>query len=148
MIFLDTSAVLALADTIDDHHAEAVAALAGLVSEGRTVLTHNYVLVESGALLQNRIGLASALAFQSDAERFTIHWVSPADHAAAVSLMAERNRRGLSLVDCMNFIVMRQYAVKTALAFDSDFEAEGFDMAAQVYSQRESGRGPDTGAVK
>ena len=84
MIFLDTSAVLALADTRDDHHAESVASLARITSEGHGLLTHNYVLVESAALLQSRIGLGNALAFLADAEQLTIHWVTPADHAEAV----------------------------------------------------------------
>ena len=44
MIFLDTSAVLALADLRDEHHAEAVAALESLMSAGNTLLSHNYVL--------------------------------------------------------------------------------------------------------
>ena len=76
MIFLDTSAVLALADLRDEHHAEAVAALESLMSAGNTLLSHNYVLVESAALLQSRLGLDSALAFLSDAENFTVHWVT------------------------------------------------------------------------
>ena len=129
MIFVDTSAVLALADTRDSHHHEAVASLESMMSEGHALLTHNYVLVESAALLQNRLGLDSSLAFLSDAERFTVHWVSPSDHAEAVEMLKDRNRRGLSLVDCMSFGVMRQYAVRIALAYDADFEAEGFETA-------------------
>ena len=43
MIFLDTSAVLALADTRDSHHDEAVTSLASIVAEGQALLTHNYV---------------------------------------------------------------------------------------------------------
>ena len=78
------------------------------------------------------------MTFLSDAERFTIHWVSPADHAEAVKLLQNRNQRGLSLVDCMNYVVMRLYAVNTALVFDADFEADGFEMADTV-------RGPGTG---
>ena len=128
MIFLDTSAVLALADTADQHHAEAVSAMARLMTERDALLTHNYVLVESAALLQNRIGLRSALAFLEDAEKLTVHWVTPGDHAEAVGLLTSRERRGLSLVDCMSFIVMRKYGAATALAYDADFEAEGFEV--------------------
>ena len=129
MIFLDTSAVFALADVRDEHHTGAVAALESLTSAGNTLLTHNYVLVESAALLQSRIGLDSALAFLSDTEYFTVHWVTTTDHTEAIGLLAERNRRGLSLVDCMSFVVMRKYGVGTALAYDSDFQAEGFETA-------------------
>ena len=129
MIFLDTSAILALADVRDQNHTGAVAALESLTSDGNTLLTHNYVLVESAALLQSRIGLESALAFLSDAEHFTVHWVTPTDHAEAITLLTERNRRGLSMVDCMSFVVMRKYGVRTALAYDADFQAEGFETA-------------------
>ena len=128
MIFLDTSAVIALADSADDNHMGAVAALAKVTAQGHGVLTHNYILVESAALLRSRIGLRSALAFLSDAEKFTIHWVTPRDHADAVTLLAERNRRRLSLVDCMSFTVMRKYGVSAALAYAPDFEAEGFEV--------------------
>lgn len=128
MIFLDTSAVLALADTRDDHHAESVVSLARITSEGHGLLTHNYVLVESAALLQSRIGLGNALAFLADAEQLTIHWVTPTDHAEAVALLTVRNRRRLSLVDCMSFVVMKRYGARAALAYDSDFEAEGFEI--------------------
>ena len=129
MIFLDTSAILALADVRDQNHTGAVVALESLTLDGNTLLTHNYVLVESAALLQSRIGLESALAFLSDAEHFTVHWVTPTDHAEAMTLLTERNRRGLSMVDCMSFVVMRKYGVRTALAYDADFQAEGFETA-------------------
>ena len=128
MIFLDTSAVMALADTEDEHHARAVAAMGRLASEGHALLTHNYVLIESAAVLQRRLGLDSALAFLSDVDRLTVHWITPGDHAEAVDLLTERNRRKLSLVDCMSFIVMRKYGVAAALAYDADFEAEGFEV--------------------
>ena len=128
MIFLDTSAVIALADSADENHTEAVVALAKVAAQGHGVLTHNYILVESAALLQSRIGLPSALAFLSDAEKFTIHWITPRDHADAVTLLAEQNRRRLSLVDCMSFTVMTNYGVSAALAYDADFEAEGFEV--------------------
>ena len=54
--------------------------------------------------------------------------VTPGDHDEAVGLLEERNKRGLSLVDCMSFAVMRKYRVTAALADDADFEAEGFEV--------------------
>ena len=126
MIFFDTSAALALADVEDDNHAQAVLALRRLIVEGHGLLTHNYVLVESAAVMQRRLGLKSALAFLSDSRNLTVHWVTPEDHSDAVALLSERDRRGLSLVDCMSFIVMKMYRSSTALAYDADFRLEGF----------------------
>ena len=127
MIFFDTSAALALADADDDHHNEAVRAMTRLMAEGHALLTHNYILVESAAVLQRRLGLKSALAFLSDSRNFTVHWVTPRDHAEAAGLLSRRDRRKLSLVDCMSFVVMKKYGATLALAYDSDFQAEGFD---------------------
>ena len=97
-------------------------------SEGLPLLTHNYVLVESAAVLQRRLGLTSALSFLAESRTFTVHWITPEDHAEAVDLLERRGRRNLSLVDCMSFVVMKQYGITTALAYDSDFQAEGFDV--------------------
>ena len=99
-----------------------------LLASGQPLLTHNYVLIETVAHLQRRLGMPSARAFLSDARNFTVHWVTPGDHAEAAALFEQRNQRGLSLVDCMSFVVMRKYRSAAALAYDADFQAEGFDL--------------------
>ena len=99
-----------------------------ITSEGLPLLTHNYVLVESAAVLQRRLGLRSALSFLAESKTFLVHWITQEDHMEAVDLLTERSRRNLSLVDCMSFIVMKQHSVTTALVYDSDFQAEGFGM--------------------
>lgn len=126
MIFLDTSAIYALADRGDPNHGEALIAFRRLLEDGEDVLLHNYILVESAALLQRRLGLDSALRFLQDSRGFQIHWVSSVDHEEASRLLDERGKRDLSLVDCASFIIMRHYQVNRVLAFDVDFEREGF----------------------
>ena len=37
------------------------------------------------------------------------------------------NRRQLRLVDCVSFLGMRQLNLKTAFAFDRDFNEQGFE---------------------
>ncbi len=126
MIFLDTSAIYALADLSDPNHGKSREAFRRLLGEGEDVLTHSYVLVEATALLQHRLGLASAIKFLEDSDGFHVHWVSSQDHQEAVGILKDRGSRGLSLVDCTSFIIMRHYQVNSALAFDADFEQEGF----------------------
>lgn len=72
--------------------------------------------------------MTSALQLLSETNTFQVHWISSADHLRAVGILEERARRGLSLVDCTSFVVMRQYGVTEALAFDSDFVQEGFTL--------------------
>ena len=128
MIFLDTSAAYAAIDTADPHHEEAAERLQAALLQRIAVLTHNYVVLESAALIQRRLGLDAALTFLKDTRLLKIHWITQEDHMEAVDLLTERIRRNLSLVDCMSFVVMKQHSVTTALVYDSDFQAEGFGM--------------------
>ncbi len=128
MIFLDTSATYAAIDGADPHHEEAVGHLQTAFQQQIPVLTHNYVVLESAALIQRRLGLHAALTFLKDTRHLKVHWVTPEDHMEAVQLLERRGKRNLSLVDCMSFVVMKSYGVTTALAYDSDFQAEGFNV--------------------
>ncbi|MCY4527741.1 MAG: PIN domain-containing protein [Chloroflexi bacterium] len=127
MIFLDTSAAYAAIDVADPNHREAAERLQTAHQQRIPVLTHNYVVLESAALIQRRLGLNAALTFLKDTRLFKIHWITQEDHAEAVELLERRGKRNLSLVDCMSFVVMKRHGVTTALAYDSDFQAEGFN---------------------
>ncbi len=126
MIFLDTSAIFALADVNDLNHEPAVELFGRAIAAGESFLVHNYVLIESAALLQRRLSFDSALRLLRDAEAFEVHWVTSSDHLQAVGLLEERHRRQLSLVDCMSFVVMRERETPRYLAFGADFGREGF----------------------
>ena len=128
MIFIDTSAIYALADRADPNHAEAARCFAGLLESRTRLLTHNYLLVESMALLQRRLGLHAALALATDSSAFEVEWITPRTHAAAVSALDEVGSRALSLVDHVSFLVMEARGVHEAFAFDQDFEARGFEL--------------------
>ena len=126
MILLDSSAIYALADGNDPNHARALSLFRHVLQSREELLVHSSILVEATALLQRRLGLDTALQFLKESESFVIHWVTAGDHQKAVDLLRKQGRRGLSLVDCTSFAVMRHYRVSRALAFDADFEQEGF----------------------
>ena len=128
MIFLDTSAIYALADANDLRHSEAKDMFNLAFDNDEDILIHNYVIIESAALLQRRLGLHVALRFLDQIALIQTHWIDAEDHAQAVNLLQERDNRGLSLVDCASFVVMRRYGVMQAIAFDVDFEHEGFSI--------------------
>lgn len=84
-----------------------------LLREGSALLTNNYVLLETSALLQHRIGLAALRAFHEDVlPLLTIDWVSEERHKAAVEAVLTANRNKLSIVDCTSFQTMRERAVR------------------------------------
>lgn len=131
MIFLDTSAIYAMADRNDPNHERATEGLQGILDAGEEILTHNYVLVESMALLQNRLGTQAAIHLARDARSFRIEWVDEATHKEAVRRLTREAKRRASFVDMVSFLVMRRRGARTALAFDPDFEREGFQLFAR-----------------
>ena len=128
MIFVDSSAIYALADASDDSHELSKSILTAALQSGEELLTHNYVLLESTALVQSRLGLDIAMAIYEHGLPATVYWVNESDHQEAVDMLRRRGRRRLSLVDCMSFVVMRKMGVSQAFAFDADFEREGFQL--------------------
>jgi predicted nucleic acid-binding protein len=126
VIFLDTSAIYALADKADTNHMIAYHKFGDALKSGETLLLHNYILLESAALLQARLGLPSAILFLKDAKSFEVEWVDMELHVEAVKEIERIGKRGISLVDCTSFLVMRRKGVQKALAFDPDFQGQGF----------------------
>ena len=126
-IFVDTSALLPILNQ-DDHDYEASLRLWSQLADERTQLvTSNYVLVETLALIQNRLGMT---AVQDFVDRFRpllqVIWIDDTLHEAAMLLFLTANRRRLSLVDCASFAICRQRQIEQVFAFDQHFVEHGF----------------------
>jgi predicted nucleic acid-binding protein len=128
VIFLDTSAIYAMADKSDPNHSAACQKFDLALEKGERFVSHNYVLVESVGLLQSRLGLEVALLFLEEAKAFEIEWVDEALHEEARRELERIGKRQVSFVDCLSFLVMRRKGVETALAFDPDFAEQGFSL--------------------
>jgi uncharacterized protein len=128
MIFVDTSAIYAWADVADPNHDTAVGRLQALLDARQELLTHNYVLVESIALLQARLGVPAAAKLARDSAAFVMEWVDEDLHAAGIRELERSRRHRVSLVAHISFLVMRRRKVVTAFAFDPDFTSAGFRL--------------------
>ena len=128
-VFVDTSALLALLDADQPRHADVSDAWERAVLEERHLFTSNYVLVESFALVQSRLGL-EALRALADVLVPILRplWIDEALHEAAEAALFAASRRRLSLVDCTSFELMRRHGLTEALALDDDFARQGFSL--------------------
>ncbi len=126
-VLVDTSAFFALLDTDDRRRGQAVRTLADLRASGTSLLTHEYVVVETISLVQRRLGMDVLRSFVDDLLPLVdVEWVDPALHAEAREAMLAGGQRGVSFVDWTSFLVMRRRGIGTAFAFDDDFAAQGF----------------------
>lgn len=126
-VFIDTSALLAILDADDEHHKKAKGIWTGLISEEETIICSNYVLVETFALVQNRLGVEAVRTLQEDIlSMIMVEGVNEVTHKAGVTGVLTAMRKKLSLVDCINFDIMRKLGIKKVFAFDPHFKEQGF----------------------
>ena len=126
--FADTSALYAVLDRDDENHQTARATWDLLLKSGAILVTSNYVLVETCALVQRRLGLDALRILQDDIfPLLTVEWISRAQHDSAIAVVLSAGRKGLSLVDCVSFGLMRSAGLRKAFAFDRHFVEQGFD---------------------
>ena len=127
-VFIDTSAFLALLDGDDPNHAVADQFWQSSHPETLRLLTTNYVLTESLALIQRRLGLDAVRAFLYELAPVLhqVEWIDAQTHTEGVLTLVAANRRPLGIVDCVSFAVMRRQAIWVAFAFDKHFEEQGF----------------------
>lgn len=126
-VFIDTSAFYALLDRDDVNHVRAKKAWTELLDNDSALVTSNYIVVESLALVQNRLGLHALRAFHEDLlPLVNIEWIDEPIHRSGLSALLAASKRRLSLVDCVSFEVMRKERIKTAFVFDPHFKEQGF----------------------
>jgi predicted nucleic acid-binding protein len=127
--FIDTSAFYALLDRDDENHRRAKDEWTILLKNGNTLITNNYVLVETFSLIQHRLGIEAVRGFQNDIlPLVNIEFVDSELHRSGVSALLSASRRNLSLVDCVSFEMMRTLETRTAFAFDPHFKEQGFHI--------------------
>jgi len=126
-IFIDTSGFIAVLDMDDASHTRAAKTWVDILTSEETLVTTNYVLVETCALVQNRLGMTAIKMFQEDiVPVLRIEWIDKAVHHAAMGIMLAAVRKKLSLVDCVSFETMRLLGVTTAFTLDKHFKEQGF----------------------
>ncbi len=124
--FLDTSALYALLVRTEERHDDVVRAFRKLLEERRPLWTTSYVLVETVALLQHRIGLAPVRDFVEHIYPvLAVEWVSEPLHRKGSERLLREDRRRLSLVDCVSLEFIRSQGLRDVLALDAQFAQAG-----------------------
>jgi predicted nucleic acid-binding protein len=126
-IFVDTSALYAVLCKNDPNHESAAQFWKQTLLDDKLMMCTNYILVETVALLQHRLGMEAVNAFQDNIlPVLLVEWLDADQHYSGVQSLLTANRRDLSLVDCTSFITMRRLGIYTAFTFDKHFSEQGF----------------------
>ncbi len=127
MIFVDTSFWMALRNSRDSRH-DTARQLTSLYADG-SLVTSSQVRGETWTYLRRKTGHRSAVAFLDmlDASpRLQVEWIDQDTERAAIRWLRRHSEREFSFVDATSFAFMRSKRIRSALAFDGDFQAAGF----------------------
>jgi uncharacterized protein len=126
-VFVDTSAFYAALTSVDPFHSKAANLFMRARNESWRLVTTNYVVHESWALIQKRFGWPAMEALLTTLlPMCEIHFITADLHEKAVEQCRREHLRSLSLTDCSSFQVMISLGIKEAIARDQHFERHGF----------------------
>jgi len=127
-VFADASALIALLSADDDCNEQAAIVWHSLAAKRESLITTNYVMVETIALVQRRLGLKAVRALRQDIlPLLSVEWVNETDHLAGLDAVMATGRKDLSLVDCVSFAVMRRMGIRRCFTFDAHFKEMDFE---------------------
>lgn len=128
--FVDTSALIALADRTDQYHSQAAQFICNLTTEPR-FHTSNYILNEMITRLRFTAGIEVALEFakaMKASELYTIHRVDQRIEELALAVLQKYADHPLSFTDCTTMVFMDQLGMSRIFAFDDDFRKVGYQL--------------------
>ena len=130
-VFGDSSAFYAYLDKQDYCHLKAKEQMSSLIQSNDIIVSSNYIVIETIALVQRRLGFDAVINFQEViVPLLNVYFVNKELHQKGIEFFLNESRRNLSLVDCVSFELMKQLGLQKAFAFafDKHFEEYGFGM--------------------
>jgi len=132
MIFVDTSAFLALADEKDKHHSDATRFREEIKSgrvKIRKIFTSDYIIDETLTRIRYTVGHREAVSWGRDILASNVVEKIEVDReifGLAWELFETYDDKALSFTDCTSFAIMKKKGIEKSFSFDEDFERLGF----------------------
>lgn len=132
-VFIDTSAFFAMLDGDDEYHNTAASVWKYMLNNNIGLVTSGFVLIETFALIQHRLGLPAVQGFYENIyPLLVVEWTVESDFEAGAASVLSAQRRDLSLVDCVSFVLMRRMGIHSVFSFDKHFSEQGFEEISEM----------------
>ena len=129
-IFADTSGLFALMVKNDYMHVRAELNFEYFDQNNVRLVTSSFVLVETIALLQRRVGLEAVNSFYTRINPLLeIIWVDEDLYAGSMQRLLLSQTKDISLVDHISFRIMEAQDIRIAFTFDKHFKENGFTIS-------------------
>lgn len=127
LTFVDTGAVFALFNSLDQNHRAAKRKIALLHKTRSEPFLTNFIVAECHALLLNRLGHERARSWLLR-NAWRVEPVLPSDEDRALEIIATHEAKEYSYTDATSFAVMERLGIRRAFAFDRHFLQYGFEL--------------------
>jgi predicted nucleic acid-binding protein len=117
-VLVDSDAFVGLLYDKDAHHKRATELFARSAEDNKALVTTSYVVAEAATVLSHRKGQDAARAFLKMVNRIPTVFITEEIHTESLALFAQQKRRGTSVVDCSNAVVMERLGIPKILSFD------------------------------
>jgi predicted nucleic acid-binding protein len=128
MIFIDTSAFLALENRKDEYHRSALLFRDSLLESKESLVTSDYVLDESYTIIRLRAGHKIAVQFGEMIQTtglIEIKYLTKEVLQEAWHIFKTFSDKEFSFTDCTSFALMESLHIKTVFTFDEHFNQYG-----------------------
>ncbi len=124
---------MALQVARDQNQETAVRIALRLARERATLVTTNFVVAETHAMMLRYLGSTVARLYLRDmyeSQGVAVFRVEEEDEKAARAIIERYTDKDFSLVDALSFVVMQRLAIKQAFTFDAHFVQFGWQVLA------------------
>lgn len=129
-VFIDTSALLALANANDAHHAAALRVRRELSAGKVSVVTSQWVLTEflnSLSAVNTRSQAVQMVSGLTRSARTSVVEAGPQSWSSALDLYRMRPDKGWSLVDCTSILICQEQSIQEVFTNDQHFAQAGLN---------------------
>jgi uncharacterized protein len=129
MIFIDTSAFIALYNSKDIFHKKAL--IWWKNKPANDLITSNIVILETLGWIRYSLGRSSTVdagKILYDSDDIKIERMTDVDEMKSWQLFQKVEGRSLSMVDCISIVMMERLKIKGVVTFDGDFANLGFKV--------------------
>lgn len=126
-VFVDTSALYALLNRSERHHAQSLKILMHMKRKDAQPVISNFIVAETHALLLIRISPHAARTWLSR-NIWKIERVTEEDEVQARQIIETHKDKSYSFTDATSFALMQRLRIKTAFAFDQHFSQFGLKV--------------------
>lgn len=132
MIFVDTSAFLAIVNEKDNNHIAAITFLEEIKTGKlriKKIITSDYIIDETLTRIRYSVGHKEAVKWGTEilasrvAEKI---WIEKEIFDLAWEIFENYDDKKLSFTDCTSFAIMKKREIRKVFSFDKDFENMGF----------------------